>query len=237
MFSLGYRLGMLLSGGGALILSDHVGWHSTYMIMAAVMGLALLVTLTCREPDTHVPPAPEKPGFRAWLADAVITPFADFMKREQWWLILGFIALYKLGDAFLGAVTNPFLLEIGFTKTEIGSIVKFYGVIATIAGTFLGGWLTMRYGIIRLLYLGAFLHGSTNLMYLLQARAGADLGMLTATITLDNMSGGVSSAILVVFISRLCRMEFTATQYALLSSLAALGRTTLSSSSGWFVAR
>jgi PAT family beta-lactamase induction signal transducer AmpG len=246
VFTLGYRLGMLASGAGALFLADRAGWHMAYLLMAALMGVGMVATLFGKEPSgighlavgigdaTPMPNAQSQiPSF---LRRAVIAPFADFMQREGWGWMLLFIAVYKLGDAFLGNMTNPFLLEIGFTKSQIAAIVKLYGFTATIIGTFAGGWLCTRFGTLKPLLLTGLFHALTNLMFVWQARAGADSAILALGITLENFTGGMSSAVLVVFISTLTHREFTATQYALLSSLAALGRTTLSSSAGYLVA-
>jgi len=263
MFTLGYRIGMLISGAGALYLAEYYGWQATYLTMAAIMGSMMLLTLLSREPDSPLIEADDKTeslGQRwiSWFKSAVIAPFTNFMTREQWLLILLFIALYKLGDAFLGVMTNPFLLEIGFTKPQIASIVKIYGFAATIIGTFWGGSLAKKYGVYGPLFFCGLLHAATNMMFLVQVKVGSDptplfnwiipLGengweiapgtgsfVLALGIALENLSGGMSSAVLVVFISQLCNIQYTATQFALLSSLATLGRTTLSSSSGYFV--
>lgn len=241
MFTLGYRIGMLVSGAGALVLADMYGWQTTYLVMAALMISALLITLTAPEPQAAKRKATKKhtallARWQAWIADAVIAPFHDFMQRSGWlWMVI-FIASYKLGDAVLGVMTNPFLLEIGFTKTQIASVVKLYGFGATIAGTFVGGWVAQKYKLFWPLIACGFLHALTNLMFVVQAKVGADMTVLTLGITMENFTGGISSALLVVFISMLCNKQFTATQYALLSSLATVGRTMVSSGAGFVVA-
>lgn len=261
MFTLGYRLGMLVSGAGALYLAEYYGWKETYLIMACVMAGGIFITLMMREPSA--PPQERDANashikISAWFKNSVIAPFKNFMTHDKWLLILLFIALYKLGDAFLGNMTNPFLRELGFTKPQIATIVKVYGFAATILGTFFGGWLVQRYGALRPLFICGLLHALTNLMFLAQARVGGacmipalnagnliplvlqpmgtDSQVLILGISLENFTGGMSSAALVVFISLLCRVQFTATQFALLSSLASLGRTVLSTSAGGFVA-
>ncbi len=263
MTTLGYRVGMLVSGAGCLYLADIYSWKVAYLAMAGLAVLGMWVTLMLKEPpdvrQKHIAPVGEsfKALWRRRIEQTVITPFTDFMHRKGWLLILVFIATYKLGDAFLGNLTNPFLREIGFSKTQIANVVKLYGFAATIAGSFLGAWIVNRYGLVRPLLIGGFFHAVTNLMFLLQAKVGSDptliwflplgdsgwlistsKGMLVLTlgITLENFTGGISSAILVVFISSLCNRQFTATQYALLSSLAVLGRTTLATSAGAIVA-
>ena len=256
MITLGYRIGMLVSGAGSLYLAEFYGWPFAYAFMAALVVVGVIATVLLKEP-----PAPQidvvpvqdltllTDRIKARLKQSVVAPFADFIKRDGWLMILAFIALYKLGDAFLGTLTNPFLREIGFAKTDIAEVVKLYGFAATIAGTFAGAWVVQRFGIIKPLLIGGVLHAITNLMFLWQAKVGADptplftSGIISMSygkfvlalgITLENFTGGVSSAILVVFISSLCNLQFTATQYALLSSLATVGRTTLATSSGWF---
>ena len=155
------------------------------------------------------------------------------MQRRQWLAILLFIMLYKLGDAFLGVMTNPFLLEIGFSKTDIAEVVKVYGLIATLLGVFLGGVMTLRMSTFKTLMICGIGHAATNLMFLLQARVGADSHILALGIFLENLSGGMTAAAFVAFLSGLTHVRYTATQYALLSSLAVMGRTWLTTSAGW----
>jgi PAT family beta-lactamase induction signal transducer AmpG len=228
----GYRIGMLVSGAGALYLADHVGWRMTYFIMAGVMASACLLTLAMREPQV-VPVLREKAGgMMPFLRNYVVAPFRDFMTRPLWLAVLAFVVLYKLGDAFMGVMFNPFLLDIGFTKTEIAQVVKVYGLFATILGTFAGGWVVTRIGMYRSLILCGFGHMLTNLLLVVQAKLGADLHFLILSISLENFSGGMSTAAFIAYLSALCRVNYTATQYALLSSLAAFGRTWLSTPSG-----
>jgi MFS transporter, PAT family, beta-lactamase induction signal transducer AmpG len=252
----GYRIGMLVSGAGSLYLADKVGWHSTYVIMAAIMAVSLVLTLIAREPLRHCEEgeaqrgnpsfaateedglprryAPRNDGgFIAFFRDYVIAPFRDFMTRPQWLAVLAFVILYKLGDAFMGTMFNPFLLDLGFTKTQIASVVKVYGLIATLVGVFAGGWVVARIGMFRALMLCGFTHMLTNFLLIVQARLGADVHFLTITISLENFTGGMSTAAFIAYLSALCKVNYTATQYALLSSLAAFGRTWLSTPSGW----
>ncbi|MFZ4540688.1 MAG: AmpG family muropeptide MFS transporter [Rickettsiales bacterium] len=228
----GYRIGMLVSGAGALWLADHVGWQSTYLIMGAVMGSALVVTLLMREPEVMVVARLAASGVKSFLKDYVVAPFRDFMTRPLWLAVLAFVILYKLGDAFMGVMFNPFLLDLGFTKSQIAQVVKFYGLIATILGTFAGGWVVSHLGMFRSLLLCGFTHMLTNLLLVVQARMGADVHFLIFTISLENFTGGMSTAAFIAYLSALCRVNYTATQYALLSSLAAFGRTWLSTPSG-----
>lgn len=229
----GYRIGMLVSGAGALYLADRLGWQSTYLVMGALMASSMIITLVMREAiaaPTHA--MNEKRSAKTFLRDYVVAPFRDFMTRPMWLHVLAFVVLYKLGDAFMGVMFNPFLLDIGFTKTEIAKVVKFYGLIATILGTFAGGWLVARAGMYRSLLVCGFLHMLTNLLLVMQAKIGPDVYFLTFTISLENFTGGMSTAAFIAYLSALCRVNYTATQYALLSSLAAFGRTWLSTPSG-----
>lgn len=227
----GYRIGMLLSGAGALYLADQMGWQMTYNTMGVVMGMGCMVTIAMKEPVSS------KEGHDSRLTtffrDYVVNPFRDFMTRSLWLAVLLFVILYKLGDAFMGTMFNPFLLDIGFTKTQIAQVVKFYGLIATILGTFAGGWLVGHAGMFRALILCGFTHMLTNLLLVLQAKIGADVHFLIYTVSLENFTGGMSTAAFIAYLSALCRVNYTATQYALLSSLAAFGRTWLSTPSGW----
>jgi PAT family beta-lactamase induction signal transducer AmpG len=270
----GYRIGMLVSGAGALALADAVGWRETYFIMAGLMGSAVLVTLAMKEAvvsnewrvvgadgatseasplagevgggasnldsalsNAPPPSLPRKGGgttecVATFIRTSVIAPFADFMTRKNWLAVLGFVVLYKLGDAFMGAMFNPFLIDIGFTKTDIAKVVKFYGLIATLLGVFVGGSLVAKVGMFRALMLSGIMHMLTNLLLVEQAYRGADIHFLTLSISLENFTGGMSTAAFIAYISNLCRVHYTATQYALLSSFAAFGRTWLSTPSG-----
>jgi PAT family beta-lactamase induction signal transducer AmpG len=226
MITLGYRLAMLVSGAGALWLSDHVSWHLTYLVMAGIMAGLAVMTLVMPEPVVS------RQSSVVSIKAAVIEPFRDFMQREGWLMILLFVILFKLGDAFLGVMFNPFLLELGFTKTDIAAIVKLYGLLATIGGSFLGGWLVSRYGVYRILLLTGFWHMLTNLLLVLLAGMGPDKLFLALCVISENLTAGMGSAAFVAYLSALCRREYTATQYALLSSLASVARTLISAESG-----
>jgi len=232
---LGYRLGMIASGAGALYLATYIGWQGTYCIMAALVGVGMAAILASGEPSA-APPA-FRPQFADWIKQSVIAPFADFTRHRQWVLILVFIVLFSLADAFLGRMLNPFLYQAGFSKTEVANIVKMYGVVATLLGTFIGGSLVHRFGALRVLFAAAMLHALTNLMYALQAYVGHDVTLLALGTTLENVTGGISSAAFVAYLSSLCNLHYTATQYALLSALASLGRTLLSGFAGEIVKR
>lgn len=229
----GYRIGMFLSSAGALVLATYFGWFLTYCIMSSAMLIGVVTAVISGEPEMEKISRAE--NFAHWFSRAVIEPFSNFMSRQSWVLILVFIILYKLGDAFAGVMTGPFLIDIGFSKIEIATIVKTYGLAATLAGVFLGGSIVARYGMIKSLWVCGILQMVSNLMFVLQAYAGYDSGLLIITISFENLAGGMGTAAFVAYISKLCNIKYTATQYALFSSLAAAGRTWLSSSSGYFV--
>jgi PAT family beta-lactamase induction signal transducer AmpG len=234
----GYRAAMLVSGAGALLLAEVLAWFWVYAVMAGLVGLGAVVILACREPDVPVQAAkPATRGVVAWMRDAFVGPFADMLRRHGWTVavILAFVVLYKLGDAMAGVMANPFYIKIGFTKADIAEISKLYGFIATIAGTAMGGVLVARIGIARSLLVCGVLQAASNLMFAWQAYVGADRLWLTATIAIENVSGGMGSAAFVAYISALCSLAYTGTQYALLSSVAALGRTVLAAQGGYLV--
>lgn len=228
MYTLGYRLAMIISGAGALYLATYFGWHVTYMAMASLTGIGMVTALLSKEP-THPAVKAKKQFFR----DAVVAPMADFVGRPMWLAILCFTAFYKLPDAFIGLMSNPFLLEVGYVKTDIADVAKLYGLIATIAGGFLGGWLVTRFGLVRILLIAGIGQGVTNLLYVWLAGSAPSIAMLATVVTIDNLVGGASSVAFVAYLSALCNQRFTATQYALLSSLATFGRTLLATPAGW----
>jgi len=246
---LGYRIGMIASSAGALFLASHVSWIATYWIMAALVSIGIITVLLTPEPEIAVSGQQSAANQENntsrqpltainWLRQHVAAPFADFMRRPHWLAILLFILLYKLGDAFMGVMTNPFLIDIGFSKEQIATVVKLYGVIATIAGSFIGGVIVFRLGTMRSLWICGIAHMLTNLMFVWLAKTGADTGLLALSITLENISGGMGTAAFVAFMSGLITdTRFTATQYALLSSFASFGRTCLSTPAGWFAGR
>ncbi len=233
----GYRAGMLLSGAGAFALAEYYSWPVAYFVMAAALGAMILVTLWRPEPaaipveDDDAESEAEN-GFTHFIRHSVIGPFADFMTRKQWWLILLFIMFYKFGDSLAGVMTTPFLLKIGFEKLEIVGIVKTFGFAATMAGFALGGPLAAGAGLIRALWIAGILQMLSNLMFAIQAVVGADPTVLTATIAIENLAGGLGTAVFVAYMSSLCHISYTATQYALLSSFMAFARTLLSSGAG-----
>ncbi|HYD32611.1 MAG TPA: AmpG family muropeptide MFS transporter [Azospirillaceae bacterium] len=234
---LGYRLGMLAAGAGALFLADQIAWPDVYRVMAALVGIGMVTVLLTPEPKRVARPAPERTTLVGWLKDAVIGPFAQFMARRGWLVILLFITLYKLGDVMAGTMSGPFYRGLGFEKSEIASIAKVFGLIATIAGGLLGGIVVSRLGTVRALFFSGVLQMLSNLSYSALAFAGHDMTMLTAQIAIENLTGGMATIALVAYLSSLCNVAYTATQYALLTSFAALARDFLGASAGWFAER
>ena len=230
----GYRLGLLVAGAGAMSLSDFVGWFWVFAAMAALVLVGTVTVLLAPEPQRPAETPADRPASaRAWFNKAALAPLADFVQRRGWAVILLFALLYKFGDAIGGVMANPFYVELGFTGLEIGSISKVMGAVATMLGIFVGGAMVARYGILWALVVGGILQAATNLLFAVQAVVGHDLGMLAVTIGADNFTGGLGSAAFVAYLSSLCNHAFTGTQYALLTSLMAFGRTVLSSGGGW----
>jgi MFS transporter, PAT family, beta-lactamase induction signal transducer AmpG len=235
----GYRFGMIASSAGALFLAEFGGWTIAFTAMAALMGVGMLTVLFTPEPVASAAAMAPMPGDTtaervwAWIQRAVLAPFADFMTRPGWVAILIFVVLYKFGDALAGVMANPFYVAMGFTKLEVASISKVFGVVATLAGLAVGGITVYRLGMYQALLACGVLQAVSNLMYAVQSIVGHDVAMLTVTIGIENFTGGMGSAAFVAYLSSLCNVAFTATQYALLSSLATVGRTTLSASGGW----
>lgn len=236
-YVLGYRLGILAAGAGALLLADNVGWFQAYLAMAALMLIGLATILLSPEPEgpAAVPPPRGSRMQKAaqWFGEAVVAPFGEFLRRPWALLILLFILLYKLGDAFLGAMTNPFYIDVGFTKTEIAEVTKVFGLLALLAGLVVGGAMVRRLGLMWALLICGVLQAASNLVFALQAVVGNEVWMLVITIGVENATGGMGTAAFIAYLSRLTNVAFTATQYALLSSFMAFGRTVLSSPSGW----
>jgi len=227
----GYRLGLLLAGAGALALSDFVSWHLVFTVLAIVMLACAALTLFA--PRAPEPAAIPRRSYRTWFADAVVQPLADFGSRRGWVVILVFILFYKFGDAIGGIMANPFYASMGFTGSEIALVSKLWGVWMTVLGALIGGIMVARIGIFRALMIGGVLQALTNFAYCVVAWRGHDLWALTGAITIDNLAGGAAGAAMVAYLSRLTNIAFTATQYALLTSFMAYGRTVMSAGGGW----
>ncbi len=227
VFILGYRIALLVAGALALILADWIPWSSVYLLMAGTMLLGIFATLFAPEPKEISPPSS--------LFDAVVLPFGEFFQRSgviKALLILAFITLYKLGDALLSNMSTPFLLQIGFTKTDIGAIQVGMGLIATIVGALAGGSILSRIGINRSLWLFGILQAVSNFAYLFLAYAGKNYQAMVLAINIEQFCGGLGTAAFVAFLMSLCNRKFSATQYALLSSLMAVSRDILAAPGG-----
>jgi PAT family beta-lactamase induction signal transducer AmpG len=227
---LGYRIAMLVSGAGALILADQwLGWAATYWLMAALMAAGMVVTWFVVEPELKSE-APQT------LDQALVRPFAEFFSRRGAWLMLGLVVLYKLGDAFAGNLSTTFLLRSpGFSLTEIGAINKGFGLAATIAGALAGGALMAKMRLYRALLLFGVLQAVTNLGFMLLAASGKNYALMVTVIGLENLCGGMGTAAYVALLMALCDRRFSATQYALLSALSAVGRVYVGPAAGYMV--
>jgi len=224
----GYRVGMLLASGGGLIMADHMPFSMVYLIMAAGMLPGILTTLLAPEPET---PA----GIPRSLKEAVLNPLLDYFSRSGALWILAFILLYKLGDTMASAMTTPFYLDIGFTKTDIGTVVKLFGFWATIAGGLAGGISMIRLGIGRSLWVFGFLQAISTAGFAVLARVGPSVPLLSAVIAFENLSSGMGTAAYAAFMASITNKKFTATQYALLTSLMGIPRVLASAPTGFLV--
>jgi len=225
MYVNGYRMGMLLAGGGGLILADFLSFPMMYRLMAASLLVGIAATLLAREPAIAE-------GTPRTLREAVIDPFVEYFRRDGAMAILAFILLYKLGDTMASAITTPFYLDLGFSKTEIGAVVKLFGFWATIGGGLLGGILILRTGIRRALWVFGLLQMVSTLGFVVLAQVGHNVIVLASAVALENFTGGMGTAAFVAFMGSLTNKRFTATQYALLSSLMGVPRVLASAPTG-----
>lgn len=223
----GYRLGMLLASGGGLILADHITFRGVYLAMAAAMLPAVATTLLCREP-------PLAAGRPMSLREAVIAPLTEYFRRPGALWILAFILFYKIGDTMASAMTIPFYLEIGFSKTQVGTVVKLFGFWATIGGSLAGGILLLRLGIARSLWIFGVLQALSTAGFAVLARIGPSAAWLAAVIGFENLTAGMGTAAYVAFMASITHKRFTATQYALLSSLMGVPRVMAAAPTGFF---
>jgi PAT family beta-lactamase induction signal transducer AmpG len=224
----GYRVGMLLASGGGLILADHMPFSMVYLVMAACMLPGVLTTLLAPEPDIH-DSAPKT------IKEAVVLPLIEYFSRQGALWMLAFILLYKIGDTMASAITIPFYLDIGFSKTQIGAVVKLFGFWATVGGTIIGGVMMLRLKINRSLWVFGFLQAISTAGFAILARIGNSLFALSAVITFENLSSGMGTAAFVAFMASITDKRFTATQYALLSSLMGVPRVIASAPTGFLV--
>ncbi len=247
-YQTGYRLAMIWAGAGSLWLAslatqdtlsqplyNQVGWQTAYLWMAASMLIGSVTILFSKEPNYT--PRPRSPDFKSWLLTTVIAPFKDFHVRYQWRAvtILALIATYRISDIVMGIMANPFYVDMGYSKTEIATVSKVYGVVMTLLGAFIGGSLTIRYGIIRILFWGAILSSLSNLLFSWLSFQGHDVRALIGVISTDNLSAGIASAAFIAYLSSLVNVQYSATQYAVLSSVMLLLPKFLAGFSGVFV--
>lgn len=224
----GYRVGMLLAGSGGLILADFIPFSTVYLLMALTMGLGLITTLLAREPKVAA-------GTPVTLKEAVVEPFREYFQRPEALLFLLFILFYKVGDTMAATMTTPFYLQVGFTMSEIGAVVKLFGFWATIGGGLLGGLLILRWGIYRSLWVFGILQGVSTAGFAILVWSGNSVSWLAAVIAFENLSSGMGTAAFVAFMASLTNKRFTATQYALLSSLMGIPRVFAGASTGFLV--
>jgi PAT family beta-lactamase induction signal transducer AmpG len=249
-YMIGYRIAMIVSGGGALAMAQWASptetgyylsaWMFAYLSMAVLMLVGVITVLLIREPDVHPTKATLEqeaavdriierqawlPGllrnWSEWFYGAVISPFADFIRRYRWHavLILALIATYRISDVVLGVISNVFYVDLGFSKREVAIVANLLGVIMTLLGAVLGGMMVTRVGVMRILFLGGILAASTNLLFAWLAGIGHNLIMLTLVISADNLSAGLATSAFVAYLSSLTNVSYSATQYALFSSV------------------
>jgi PAT family beta-lactamase induction signal transducer AmpG len=228
----GYRAALLASGAGTLWLVGPLGWAGAYAYAAALVGIGFLaVLLAPRERGAAAPEAAT--GWRLRMQAAVVAPFADFLRRRHWLAILLFIGLFKLGEALAGVMTTPFYRQLGFSREDVATVGTVFGLFATLAGALAGGWLVARLGTARALVLTGLAQMLSNLMYVALARAGHDMPMLWAQVGIESFTDGLADAAFLTYLSALTSRAFTATQYALLSSLATIPLRSFGAGSGW----
>jgi PAT family beta-lactamase induction signal transducer AmpG len=240
-YQVGYRAAMITASAGALSIAaafdpdektyQHAPWLAAYLCMAGLIGVGIVTVLLSREPQIAVPAETARreqdmaarlhSRFLSWLYTAVASPFLDFVLRYRWHalLLLALIGTYRVSDIVLGVMSNPFYRDMGFTKDEVAAVSGIYGVLMTLAGAALGGLLALRYGVMRILMLGAALSALTNLLFAWLATRGHDLPALVFAISADNLSAGIASAAFVAYLSGLTNVAYSATQYALFSSV------------------
>jgi MFS transporter, PAT family, beta-lactamase induction signal transducer AmpG len=245
-YQTGYRLAMIWAGAGVLWIAarsapgsaagyQHAAWQTAYFVMAASMAVGVLTVLLSPEPLRR--PTPPSKDAAAWLREVLVEPFAEFLRRYRWQaaLILSLIAVYRISDVVMGIMANPFYVDMGYTKDEVAAVTKVFGVIMTLLGAFIGGAMAMRMGVMRVLMLGAVLSAGSNLLFAWLASRGHDLQALIFVISADNLSSGIASAAFVAYLSSLTNVSYSATQYALFSSMMLLLPKFLAGYSGWYV--
>lgn len=223
--TLGYRIAMIVSGAGALAMADHLPWKVVYLVMAGAMSIGILATLFASEPkEVRLPKS---------LAEAFVLPLKEFWMRKGAGEVLLFLFLYKIDAVMANALTTPFLLELGFSKTDIAAVVKTFGIAATIVGVLIGGAWMASLGLRRALWVFGIAQGVSNLTFLLLAHMGKSYPVMMASVAIENICSGMGTAAYTAFMMSLCDRRFTATQFALLTSLMALSRAATSAPTGF----
>ena len=229
-YVLGYRIGALAAGAGGLILADLISYQFVYMIMASIMVIGVATTIIADEPLQEDEPKT--------LRDAIIKPFTEFFDRKGFnsaVLILLFVLLYKVGDTMAHSLSTNFYLDIGFTKTEIGTVVKVFGLIATLIGAFLGGLISLRIGLYKSLIIFGIFQAVATLGFSVLASVGNYISVLMVVISLENLAAGMGYTAYLAFMANMTNKEFTATQFALMTAIMSIPRTFFSGSSGFLV--
>lgn len=241
-YQVGYRIAILAAGAGALVIAEMGSWTAAYRTMAALMSVGLVTVLVIREPESQA--AVSFPGVAAgaqrvgqWLSEALVGPFVDFFQRNGQWavVLLLFIGVYRISDMVLGVMANPFYIDLGFSLAEIAAITKVFGVAVTLFGAALGGVAVARYGLNGPLVFGAVLLATTNLFFAGMAAYGPKLWFLVITISADNLAAGFTGTVFIAYLSGLTNVAYTATQYAVFSSLMTLPGKFISGFSGQIV--
>lgn len=236
-YQTGYRIAMIVASAGVLWIAasfdpsevtyEQLPWQIAYLFMAGMMGVGVLTTLIIREPEVPANAEPDRllsggvAGALHWFANAVIKPFADFFARYGWHalILLALIGTYRISDVVMGIMANPFYVDMGYTKDEVATVTKVYGIIMTITGAWIGGVMSLRFGNFRILMLGAILSAGTNVLFAWLAGIGHDVTALIFTVSADNLAGGIASTAFVAYLSGLVNRAYSATQYALYSSI------------------
>lgn len=228
----GYRVALLVAGAGALLIAEFSSWSMSYAVMAGLVSVGVITTCIIQEPehDASIEPPhsnvgePRRQRIVRWFRSAVAAPFHEFFARHGWLalVLLGVIATYRISDITMGVMANPFYLDLGFSKAEIASIVKAFGFSMTLAGAVLGGIFVVRFGLMRMMLTGAIMVALTNLLFALMAELAPTRMLLAMVISADNLSAGVANVVFVAFLSNLVNKTYTATQYALFSSVMTL---------------
>jgi len=231
-YQTGYRLAMIWAGAGVFWIAAKAeagglpagtyqdnAWAVAYVAMAVSMAVGMVTVLFSKEPaHVDLPPAH---GLREWLQVAVIAPFGEFISRYRWHavLLLALIGTYRISDIVMGIMANPFYVDMGYSKEEVATVTKLYGVVMTMVGAIAGGSMVLRWGVFKVLMLGAVLSAATNLLFAWLALHGHDVYALIAVVSADNLAGGIASAAFIAYLSSLTNVQYSATQYAMFSSL------------------